>query len=215
MKRDTVSGLLLIGGTLVSLLVLMRHPTGLPSAGDQFASVARLAVWVHAIVIAMSVLVFLGFFGLNRRLAATPDLATAALVSYGFATVTVTIAAAISGLVGTELAARYLSAEEPMRQMAHEIYHYNATINQVFAKISFVATAAAILLWSVAMLRSGALGRALGFAGVALGVGTLGVVLFGPGHVGLHTVLLTYLAQGAWTVWIGIALMRGDGSQAT
>lgn len=210
MKRDTVSGLLLIGGTLVSLLILTRHPTGLPSAGDQFASVARLAVWVHAIVIAMTVMVFLGLFGLNRRLAATPDLATAALVTYGFAAVAVTIAAAISGLVGTELAARYLAADEPMRQVAHEMYHYNSIINQVFAKISFVASAVAILLWSVAMLRSGAFGRAVGFVGLAVAIGTLGMVLFGPAHMGLHTVLLLYMGQATWMVWIGIGMVRGE-----
>lgn len=208
MKRDTASGFLVIGGTLFTLLALMRHPTGLLSAGDDFASVARLAVWVHAIAIAMSVVVFLGLFGLNRRLAATPDLATAALVSYGFAVVTVTVAAAVSGFVGTAVAERYLAADEATRQLLHQVFHYNGMINQAFAKMSFVGSAVAIVLWSVAILRSGALGRAVGFVGLVVGGATLVGVLIGPVHLGLHTVLLYYLGQGAWLVWIGVELIR-------
>lgn len=208
MKRDTVSGILLIGGTLVTLLALMRHPTGLLAAGDDFAAVARLAVWVHATVIATSVVVFLGFFGLNRRLAATPDLATAALASYGFAVVTVIVAAAISGFVGTSLAGRYLAADEATRPLLHHVFHYNGMINQAFAKMSFVGTAVAIVLWSTAILRSGALGRAVGVLGLAIGAVTLGSMLLGPTHMGLHTVLFLYLGQGAWMVWIGVGLVR-------
>ena len=211
MKRDTVSGILLIAGTLITLLALTRHPTNLLSAGDGFAAAARLAVWVHTIAIAMSVVVFLGFFGLNRRLAATPDLATAALVSYGFAVVTVIVAAAASGFVGTSLAGRYLAADETTRHIVHEVFHYNSMINQAFAKMSLVGTAVAIAVWSAAILRSGALTRGVGILGLAVGAVTLGGLLFGPTHVGVHAVLLYYLGQGAWMLWVGVELMRGQG----
>ena len=209
MKRDSVSGALLIGSTLVAVLALLRHPSGLLGAGDHFAREAQMAIWVHAMVIAMALVSFLGFFGLQRRLAATPDLATAGLVAYGFAVIGVTIAAGISGFAGTALAARYIGADEGTKHVLHEIFHYNSMVNQAYAKVHLVASAAAILLWSLGILKSHALGRALGLVGVVVGAGTLVGLLFGPIVLGVHAIFLYAFGQGAWTVWVGIELVRG------
>ncbi len=214
MKRDTVSGALLIGSTLVALLALLRHPTGLLGAGDDFARQAQLAIAVHAIVITTTLVAFLGFFGLRRRLAATPDLATAGLVVYGFAVLCVAIAAGVSGFVGTALAEHYLGADEGTRHVVHEIFHYNSMLNQAYAKMNLAASAAASLLWSIAMLKSRALGLGLGLLGLAAGAGTIAGVVFGPDHIGVHAVMLYAGAQGAWTVWTGLELIRGQESKA-
>lgn len=208
MKRDTLSGVLLIGGTLAIVLALVRHPTNLTNAGDAFARQAQLAVWVHAIVIIATGLQFLGLAGLNRRLGATPDLRTAALVAFGFSWLSVTVAAAVSGFAGTSLAERYLGADETMRHTVHELFHYNSMVNQAFAKMAFVATAAAILLWSVALIRTRTLGRLVGWFGVVVGLGTLVGLMIGPVVLGVHAVLLYAVGQGAWTVWAGLKLIR-------
>src|SRR5262245_1033754 len=127
MKRDSVAALLLIVASVVSLLTLLRHPTNLLSAGDQFESQARLAVWVHAIVIAMGLATFVGLLGLTKRIGPVRGhgLAIAAQVVYGFAIVCLTIAAAVSGFAGTMLARRYVGAAEADRHFLHEMFHYN------------------------------------------------------------------------------------------
>ena len=210
MKRDTPSGLLLIGGTLVTFVALLRHPTGLLSAGDNFAREAQYAVWVHGIVIATTVLLFLGLLGLRRRLSGGPDLATAGLTTYGFAVICVTIAAAVSGFAGTALAARYLAAEPDTRHVVHEMFHYNSMLNQAFAKMHLVASAAAVLLWSLAMLKTQGFPRGLGVFGIIVGLGTLGGLALGSGHIGLHALLLYFGGQGSWMIWAGILLLRAD-----
>jgi hypothetical protein len=208
MKRDAISGLLLIGASLLSVVALMFHPTRLSGPGDAFESQARLAVWVHAVVIALSVLTFYALLTVARRLSTTPDLAVAGLVAYGCGVIGVMIAAAMSGFVATGLARNYVTAEAAMRPMIHEFLHYNGMINQAFAKMHYVAAAAALILWSIAILNGGAFSRTLGVVGLLAGLANLAILAMGPVVLGVHAVLLLTGVQMLWTIWVGIELVR-------
>jgi hypothetical protein len=150
----------------------------------------------------------MGLLGLTRRLIAAPDLAVAAQIAFGCAVVGVTIAAAVSGLVGPHLAQRYLAADQATRPIVHELFHYNHLINQVFARIHVFASSVAVILWSVAIIRTGALSKAAGVVGVALGLGTLAGFFLGPLHLDAHGVLLLALGQAVWMIWVGVELLR-------
>ena len=123
---------------------------------------------------------------------------------------------ATSGFVGTALAGRYQRAEnDATRQLLHEIFHYNGMLNQAFARMSLAASAAAILVWSLALWKTRALGRGVALLGVTVAAATLAGLALGSGHVGVHGILLYAGGQGAWTVWVGVALLRsGSGAAA-
>ena len=207
MRRDANSGILLIGASIVSLLALLWHPTNLLSAGDNFSRQAAFAIGVHAIEIGAVVLIF-NLLALHRRLGSTPDVSAAGLVAYGVSTIAMMFAAAVSGFVGTSLAGRYRGADEATQHLIHEIFHYNAMLNQTFAKVGFFAAAVALVLWSVAMLKGKSFSRGLGITGLVVGLGILIGLLTGPVVLGVHAVLLLVFGQVVWTVWVGVELMR-------
>jgi hypothetical protein len=214
MKRDAVNGVLLVATAVVSVLALMWHPTRLTGAGTDFEKQARLAIWVHAILIALSIAGFYALLGFARRLSAAPDLATAGVVAYGVGVIGVMIAAALSGFVSTSLARSYVAADGTMQPMLHELLHYNGMVNQAFAKMHYVAASAALILWSVAILKSRSFSPALGAVGLLAGLANLVILAAGPVVLGVHAVLLLSGVQMGWMVWVGIELIRNAESVA-
>src|SRR3989442_1116642 len=93
MKRDVVSGILLIAGALAGMIVMSLHPTGHGLMAEEGSEkLAQLNVMVHSLALAATPIVFLGLLGLQRRLGQS-DLTTAALVAFGFGGVAVMSAA--------------------------------------------------------------------------------------------------------------------------
>ena len=212
MKRDLTSGTLLIAGSAGGVVVMALHPTahGLmnPESG---AHLTRINVMVHALALAAIPAVFLGLLGLWRRL--TPsDLATAALVAYGWASVAVLSAAVASGFVAPGVITGIVAAEGSKIPEAFLLYTH--LLNQGFAKVNVVASCVAILLFASAILRTGRLMRAAGFFGAVVSAAIL--LLFFVGHLRLdvHGFGIVTFAQSAWMIWIGILLCREGGEAA-
>ena len=196
---DLASGTLLIAGSGAGLVVMGLHPTahGLtnPESG---AHLTHLNVMVHGLALAAVPAVFLGLLGLARRLAPS-DMATAALVAYGWACLAVLSAAVASGFV-----APGVIADEAFLSYTH-------LLNQGFAKVNVVASCVAIGLFASAILRTGRLSRAAGVVGAVVAAAIL--LLFFVGHLRLdvHGFGIVTLAQSAWLTWIGILLCREGG----
>ena len=212
MRRDVTGGILLIAGSLVGVMVLSLHPTGRDLLTSADASrQALLSMMVHALALAGLPMLFLGQLGLARRLGSS-HLTTSALVVYGFGGVAVLSAAVVSGFVSTPITQRILAAEGPTREMYKALLMYSGLLNHGFANVSVVASSAAILLWSVAIIRSKQMTRAVGFAGIVVSTGVL--LAFLSGHLGLdvHGFGLITFAQSAWMIWLGILLCRATGS---
>lgn len=212
MKDDRKGGLALIAAVLGMLVTMSIHPSGhdLFEPGKERAA-ALLVVLAHALGLASLPLSFLGALALTRRLDGPDRLAVSALVLHACALVCGMIAAVMSGLVAPLLARALLAAEPGASELGQALFHYTGHVNQAFAQVLVVGSSAAIVLWSGAILRGGALARGLGLVGLVLG--PLIVLALVSGHVrlDLHGFGLIVLAQSAWYVAGGVLLLRGGG----
>jgi hypothetical protein len=208
-NRDVFSGSLLMAGALAGLVVMAFHPTahGLmegPGAEGQ----ARLNVIVHGVALAAVAVVFLGLLGLARRLG-SGNLTNASLVFWGFGGAAVISAAVASGFVAPAVIERMSDAGGEGRAIQEALLAYTGQLNQGFAKVYVVATFASILLWSVAIVRSGRMARAAGIVGVVLSALVLLAVLAGHLRLGVHGFGIVTFAQSVWLVWVGCLLCLG------
>jgi hypothetical protein len=214
MHRDITSGLMLIAGSVAFLLVMGLHPTGhdiMEQGGSTGA--AHRSVLVHGLALAAAPVLFLGLLGFSRRLG-FDHLTTAALVIYGFGVVAVMQAAVASGFVATPLILRMSDAQGTVRDALHAMMAYTHMTNQAFAMIHEVAFAAAILLWSAALLRSRdrlPMPLVTGIGGLAVGAGVLASLLSGRLHLDVRGMLILTFAKSLWMIWIGILLLRNSG----
>jgi len=208
MKRDAASGILLIAGSLMGMLVMSLHPSARDlMTPEDFARQANLNVLVHGVALAALPVLFLGLLGLSRRLGST-DLTTAALVAYAFGGAALISAAVASGFVATPVMKQMLDAEAGSRAVYHALLTYTGFVNQGFAKVDVVASSAAILLWSAAILRSRRIPRAAGVAGAVVGGGILLAFLSGYLRLGVHGFGLVTFAQSGWLIGLGVLLCR-------
>jgi hypothetical protein len=209
MKRDVVSGTLLIAGAVAGVIVMVFHPTGhgVQSAAEGHG-LALVNVMVHSLALCATPVVFLGLLGLARAMGPT-DLTTAALVGWGFGAVAVMSAAVASGFVAPAVMQHIVAAENS--RVPEAFLLYTGLWNQGFAKVYVSATSISMLLWSAAMLRGrdGSVGPAV--AGIVVGVAALLGVLSGLLHLDVHGFGVVTFAQSAWLIWLGILLCRGRG----
>jgi hypothetical protein len=212
MRRDVVSGILLITASLAGILVMGVHPAAHGAlTPDQARALARLGAMVHSLAIAMVPVMFLGFLGVTRRLAPS-ELGVAALVAYGFAGVAVSSAAVVSGFVSTGLLEGMITADASARPTTNALLAMSSLLNQGYAKVFVVASSAAILLWSAAIWKTGRMPRAAAVAGFVVGVGVLLVFFSGILGLDVHGFGVITFAQSAWTTWIGILMLRSSES---
>lgn len=213
MRNEKASGVLLLAGALSFILVMMHHPTGHAMLSGDFGRMARLNVFVHSLALAAIPIMFLGLLGLTRRLGST-DLATAALVLFGFAGVAVMSSAVASGFVATGIMEKMLAAGEGSREVYDVLLDYSHYVNHGYTSVYVVASSAAILLWSAAILKGRAMSRAAGVAGVLIGPAVVVAFLSGRVGLGVHGFGMIAFAQSAWLIWIGILLCFGTGPQS-
>jgi hypothetical protein len=211
MKRDAVSGAALIVGTVSGLVTMALHPSGHQLMAD-YDRIAPLAVAVHVLALAGMPITFLGALGLTRRLSS--ETATAALVAYGFATVAAMSAAVASGLIAPHVAGWTLQAAMEDRGACRALLRYNGEINQAFAKVFVAASSVAILLWSLAILAARTFARAAGILGCLIGALALIGILSGSLRLDVHGFGLVVLAQGIWTLLVGVLLIRPAGQSS-
>jgi hypothetical protein len=204
MQRDLPSGLLLVGSALAMTTVMLFHPTGhallAPGAPPHLGLLNRA---VHGLALAATPALFLGLLGVHGRLAPS-RLSTAALVAWGFGSVAVACAAVASGFVAPAVIAQIKGAGGSRIPDAFLLYTF--LWNQGFAAVNVVAWAAAILLWSTAIVRTGRLPGAL--AGGGFVVGTMVLLGFVSGHVraDVHGFGIITFLQAAWLIGLGTVL---------
>ncbi len=212
MTNDRISGFALILGGLTTVAVLAFHPTG----GDIVAAAAHNSsgstMLVHAIAIAAEVVLAFGTIALTRRLAGMPNVAMGGFVAYAFGTVALIIAAVASGWLAPAALRGGVNAQGEVTEIARALFRQSGHVNQAFAAIGFALVAAAIALWSAAMLRL-RFSRGLGILGLVVGAVVLaglgsgtGLPLHGFGGV-------TMLGQLVWMLWAGALLVRPSGAE--
>jgi hypothetical protein len=207
MKRDVISGTLLIASSLAFMIIMGLHPTsrGLMSR-DDLAQTAHLNQIVHALAIAVTPIMFLGLLGVVRRLGPS-DLAIAALVAFGFGAVAVMSAGLASGFIFPGVITRIVSAEASNVTQAFLVY--TGLWNRAFASVQVVAFSAGIILLSAAMLLNRkriTFAFVTGIAGFVVGTGVLLAFLSGHISLNVHGAQILYSAQSGWLLWLGILM---------
>ncbi|HEY3174258.1 MAG TPA: hypothetical protein VGK94_00705 [Candidatus Polarisedimenticolia bacterium] len=205
MERDAASGFALLLGSLCFIVTMVFHPSS--GSVERLVREAPVSVWTHSLALASIPVTFLGLLGVHHRLKAAHMLSTAALVAYGFGSVAAMCAAVLNGLAAPAFATRFAS-EPATRDMVRAILTYNSLLNTGFAKVFMVAAAAALVLWSIAILRTRALAPWAGWVGGLVGGAGLVSVLGGFLGTSVHEFGLFILGLSAWTVSVGVLLCQ-------
>jgi hypothetical protein len=212
MTDNRKSGLALIAGSAVIIITMTLHPSG-PIAPGDIDAVARKLVLVHALALVSLPVLFLGAWGLSRRIAAGNRLALAGLVTYAFALIAVMNAAVADGLVNPGLLRKISATSPPASDVWRIVFNYNGRLDGAFGQVYAVASLAAVVLWSVAMIRSGALSRVAAVFGCVLGAAGL-VAIFAGLLKSEHGFGMIVLGEAAWFVAVGATLFQAKEGDA-
>jgi hypothetical protein len=211
MTDDRLSGLALILGSGGVIITMSLHPTGQVAAAE-IEPMIRMLIVVHALALACLPVLFLGAWGLTRRVASPDRLAMAGLVLYTFALLAVMNAAVADGLVTPSLLRQIVAStgSPPAIDGWRMISRYNFYVNQAYAQVFVAASSVAIVLWSASTLRSRKLGRGLGICGCILGPATLLALFSGRLNLDAHGFGMVIFGQAAWFIVAGALLWRLD-----
>jgi hypothetical protein len=179
MITNRAGGISLIVSAIGFIITMALHPT---TAGPGAAG-------VHAFALTLLPVAFIGALALSRRLETL-----GALVTYGFGVVAVMNAAIYSGFVATTI-----GGQTP------DFMWYTHFQNQAFALVYVVASCAAIVLWSIAMLKAV---KGIAIGGLIIGPLIIIAVLSHKIDLGVHGFGAIVLAQAAWFVASGVWLIR-------
>lgn len=201
----------LTAGSLAGLVTMAVHPTGHDVIANASAGGGNwLNAFAHGLALGAQPLLLIGTLALTQRLAAQRDLAVSAYVFYALAVVAVLIAAVASGFISPSVVRGYADADEAARAAMLGAMQYTGRVNQAFAKVHVGFSSVAILLWSLAMLRS-SWGRGLPWFGIVTSLAALLGVLSGQLRLDIHGFGAVVLAQGAWMIWSGARLREATG----
>ena len=210
MTDERKSGIALITGSLGGMLTMAIHPTA-GAASLTLAQVGHLSTLsgiAHSLAMVSVLLLFLGACGLTRRIATADRLCFAALITYGFASVTILIAAAVSGFIVPDIMQRMArdvpAAAQEWRIVISGIFQ----INQAFSRIFSVAASGAIILWSVSALRNGGLGRTVALYGCVAGLLTIAGIGVGHLRLNVHGMAIVAVSEAVWYIAVGTQLLR-------
>ncbi len=161
---------------------------------------------VHGVLIALMAGLMIGLSVFSVRLGLGSVAVVSALVFFALSVVALTAAAIIDGFVVPDLAARYVGKSAGDARIGIDLLAAAGTSIQAAAKIGLSAIAAAIFLWSIALIRVQQLAaRVIGGVGFVASVASAVPLSLG-GHVGPHLGLFVGALPMIWCVAIGALL---------
>ena len=209
MTDNRKAAIALIVGSIGGVLAMAVHPHGAGTlTSAQVEHLALVSAVAHTVALLSILLLFLGSCGLNSYLADRELWSFAALATFGFASVAVMIAGAISGYIIPSLM-RHMLRDVP--DAAHQwqiVIDAVFQCNQAFSRIYSVATGIAIALWSFSALRNRRLSAFIAHYGwissLLIIVGTC------VGHIRLdvHGMAIVAVSEVIWFVAVAVVLLR-------
>jgi hypothetical protein len=209
MKDNRLGGVALIAGAIAGMITMSLHPSGhhVIMSPREMEMLALLTRAVHALGIVALPLSFLGCMAMTRGLASSNRLSLAALVVYGFAVIAIMIAASMSGFVSTGVMSK-LVAGDPRTDTRRLFLEYTFQLNQAFASVYVVGSCVAIVLWSIAILKTRQLAAGLGIYGIVLGLAIVAALFSGMLALDVHGFGLVTFTQSIWFIVAGVLLLR-------
>jgi len=217
MTDNRLGGIALLAGQLGLILTLSLHPSGKISPAEVDHMVRKL-IAVHSIALAALPLMILGALGLTRALASPNRLSIAAFVFYSFAIGAMLSGIVIDGLVMPRLlphlaeAAQAAAAAHGVAPASvpapaagdawHALMKYNGYLDMAFVQVSMIASAAAILIWSIVMVFGKRLSRPAGIYGLVLGAIVI-IAVFSGALGAEHAITIVAFGQASWLIIVG------------
>jgi hypothetical protein len=207
MTDERRSAIALIAGSAGMIITMIFHPGG-KIAPEQLEHVIRVSIGVHSLALASIPVLFLGAWGMTRRLDGGDRLAWAGLVLFGMASIAVMNAGTLNGLVAPMLMRGIVAATPETHDVWHMLMRYNFQINQAFARLYAVGASLALVLWSVAILRYRAMGRGVGIYGIVLGLATAVAICSGLLTPDRHGFAVLIFGQAIWFLLVASRMWR-------
>jgi hypothetical protein len=209
----------LILGALSYIALMAVHPSH--SDGGAIVGPLTLNAIVHGTALAMNPVLLFGFWQLSDWIGARA-LARVALCFYALGAVLVVLAGSMSGLVIPEIisvAHHAPGALIPGPVDPHTLQplaNYSVWLNRIFAGVHAVYFAVAMLLWSIAWSRNGALSWIVRSVGVLVGLGIIAWAVSGTMTLeAQHGALLVTVVQMLWTLLAAAAMLTGQKAVAS
>jgi len=195
-------------GWVMAATTLSLHPSGrqLLTAAEP-GPILRTMTAVHALGIASLPLLLLGGFGVTRWLGGSQPWPAAAFACFGLAQLAALNAAVAGGFLAPWVI-RQMAADESEVRLWRLLFRYTVEVNQTFARVMVLGLSLALVLWSVSLAGRKGAGRALGLAGVPLGLVVSGALLIGRLPVNAHGVGMVVIAHLVWSIGVACLLWR-------
>ncbi|MFZ1008568.1 MAG: hypothetical protein WAN65_17130 [Candidatus Sulfotelmatobacter sp.] len=203
MTNDRKGGIALIAGSVGFIVTMAVHPTaGGSLTTEQVVRLSQMSGVAHSLGIASTIFLFLGACALAQRLRGE-TCSFAALVTFGFACVSILIATSVSGFVIPAILKRMAYDEAANTHQWQNLIWGIFQINQTCARVYSVLASVAIILWSVAAWRNGGLSRGIAIYGCV--IAALIIVAVASGHVRMdvHGMAAIGLGQTIWFILVG------------
>jgi len=199
MNPHRSAAVFLVIGTVAGFITMAFHPTGADVIANAAAGARNvLAIAMHLLAVCGLPFVLAGLLGFTVMLTRR-DLAVLGYAFYVLGAIAAMIAAVASGLIAPE-------AAQLVTTTGMSALRYTRLINQSFALIYAVLTAAALVIWSSALLLGRDGYRRLAIYGLVVGPLLLVVVVGGILPLNVHGFGVIIGVQGIWCLSVASLL---------
>jgi hypothetical protein len=206
------AGALLIGGSILEIATMAHHPSvhahDLAAVLVQLRALSAASAWVHGVLIALMLTVFFALTEFAWQRGITRPAIRAGLIAYAAGVVAMMGAALVDGFVTPRLAIMAAGLGAADLSITAQLLHLCILFNQALAHLGAIAMSVAIIAWSLDLLRRAGLERALGVAGMAIGLGCVAALIAGVLQLDVHGMMLVLVLQAAWTIGLGVLLIH-------
>ena len=200
------AGLALIAGCVLIIVTMVLHPAG--GSFEHLVSIIPIIIISHSIALLAIPFCLVGFWGLTKRLADVYFLSITAFAIIAFGLVAVMCAGAVNGLVLPLFIKRYKTASAETIDSIKPILTYNSTLNHAFDYIFIGAACLAILIWSIAILKTKAFPVWIGYFGLLLAFAAIGMLGAGFVFVNLTGFRVFIFGLVSWILLVGYLLRK-------
>jgi hypothetical protein len=205
------AGITIIVAAVLSIGFMLYHPRVHAHGMSDFVVAVRQELLVNGVVhgtlIALMGVLAAGFSVVTTRLDSV--WARIALAAYAIGVVSGMAAASINGLIVPEFVLHFGGKSESVLEALRPVLSFCHSANQVCSRMWVVASAIALVFWSIALTQRMGVARTIGIPGIVLGFAPLVALAIGYLPMDIHGVLAFIVTQTVWSIAVGVLLIRG------
>ena len=205
------AGITIIVASLLSIGFMLYHPRVHAHGMSDFVVAVRQELLVNGVVHG-TLIVLMGVLAAGFSVVTTPVdsvWARIALAAYALGAVSGMAAASINGLIVPEFVLHFEGRSETVLEALRPVLSFCHSANQVCSRMWVVASAIALVFWSIALTQRMGVARTVGILGIVLGFALLVALAIGYLPMDIHGVLAFIVTQTIWSIAVGVLLIRG------